>query len=344
MGTRISVICPTYNRSTAILPTIESVLAQTIPDWELLVVSDASDDDTDDVVRGVGDDRVRLLRTGRHGSPSGPRNVGLTAACSPYVAYLDHDDRWAPTHLAVLLERLENGAALVSTGCVRIDHQGQAQERSGLLDRVWHPELQAMNAMYEPSRVGHVHPLVESVGGWNTHASGFEDWDLWFRLARRGHDFTTAPERTATIALHPASRRHTFGPRHAVGLAKLDDPARGRRVLDQLAEADVQESLRRRYLDDVHRWFEALAGSARFACPAHTTVDELVEVMRSRVAAGLAGSFLRELVIAPTASGHALALPTAPITQEHNTRIRQLLGIRHRAQLAVLTDLLRASR
>ena len=83
MAARIAVICPAFNRSAAILPTVESVLAQTVQDWELFVVSDGSTDDTDEVVRAVRDPRVRLLRVANHGCPGGPRNAGLAATSAP---------------------------------------------------------------------------------------------------------------------------------------------------------------------------------------------------------------------------------------------------------------------
>ncbi|HEX2301387.1 MAG TPA: glycosyltransferase [Pseudonocardiaceae bacterium] len=344
MTPRITVICPAYNRSTAILPTIHSVLDQTVPEWELLVVSDASSDDTDDVVRSVGDDRIRLLRVGRYGSPGGPRNTGLAAARAPYVAYLDHDDLWRPGHLAILLDHLDAGEPLVSTGCVRVDAHGSPVERSGPLDRVWHPELQAMNAMYEPSRVAHARQLAAAVGGWSEATAGFEDWDLWFRLAAAGVDFSTAPERTAMLTLDAGTRRHTFGARHAVGLARLADEAHGRRLLDRLAEPDTARKLDECYVDDVQEWFAALAGSARLIRPAGTRIDDLVATVRTRVADGVAGSFLREVTVIPGGGGQVLALPTGPISAAHNSRIRELLGCRHRAQLGALADLVHQTR
>ncbi|MDT5043225.1 MAG: hypothetical protein QOE51_4210, partial [Actinoplanes sp.] len=67
MAATIDIVCPAWNRSAAIKRTIDSVLAQTMPDWRLLVVSDGSTDDTDDVVRSYADSRVTLIRAERHG-------------------------------------------------------------------------------------------------------------------------------------------------------------------------------------------------------------------------------------------------------------------------------------
>jgi DNA-binding NarL/FixJ family response regulator len=80
--TRFTVICPTYNRGPAIVDTLDSVRRQSLRDWELLVVSDASDDGTDDIVEAVAavDSRVRLLRTRRFGSQAGPTNIALQHA------------------------------------------------------------------------------------------------------------------------------------------------------------------------------------------------------------------------------------------------------------------------
>src|SRR3954471_14883282 len=115
----VSVICPTYNRSRLILKTIDSVLRQTMADWELLVVSDGCTDDTEEWVRRAGQDdpRVRLHRIERSGHPAAPRNHGLAHARGRLIAYIDHDDLWHPDHLAQALAALDQtGADLVAGG------------------------------------------------------------------------------------------------------------------------------------------------------------------------------------------------------------------------------------
>lgn len=94
----VSVIIPTYNRSELVSRAIESALAQTYENVEIIVVDDASTDDTRDVVRSYGD-RVTLLthETNRHVSAA--RNTGIERSSGEYVAFLDDDDEWLPTKL-----------------------------------------------------------------------------------------------------------------------------------------------------------------------------------------------------------------------------------------------------
>src|SRR5699024_7666865 len=98
----IDIGCLTYNRSEQIGRTIESTLDQSVRDWRLIVVSDGSTDDTEDVVLSYTDPRICLVRSEPHGHPGGPRNIGLRHVQAPYVAYLDHDDHWHPDHLSTL--------------------------------------------------------------------------------------------------------------------------------------------------------------------------------------------------------------------------------------------------
>ena len=111
----VSVVIATYNRSEVLRYAIESVLAQHFADFELLVVGDACTDDTEAVVRGFDDPRVRWENLPRNaGSQWAPNNRGLELARGRYVAYLGHDDLWHPDHLAVLVAAIErDGADLV---------------------------------------------------------------------------------------------------------------------------------------------------------------------------------------------------------------------------------------
>ncbi|WP_135855417.1 glycosyltransferase [Halorussus salinus] len=103
----VSVVIPTYNRAELLTRAIDSVLAQTYDDFELLVVDDGSTDDTEEVVTGYDDERVRYLAhdTNRGANPA--RNTGIEAAEGEYVAFLDSDDEWRPRKLDAQLDRLD---------------------------------------------------------------------------------------------------------------------------------------------------------------------------------------------------------------------------------------------
>lgn len=106
----ISVIIPTHNRADLLPRAVMSVLKQTFTDFEAIIVDDASDDDTEAVVKQIGDNRVRYIRhTHNLGGPAA-RNTGIREARGEYIAFLDDDDEYFPNKLAITLQAL-NGAS-----------------------------------------------------------------------------------------------------------------------------------------------------------------------------------------------------------------------------------------
>jgi glycosyltransferase involved in cell wall biosynthesis len=103
---KVSVIIPTYNRAGMLPLAIESILRQTYQDWELVIVSDGSTDNTAQVVRRYQDPRIKYYEK-KNGGPSSARNLGLRLAQGEYIAYCDDDDTIAPYHLEVLVHYLD---------------------------------------------------------------------------------------------------------------------------------------------------------------------------------------------------------------------------------------------
>lgn len=104
----VSVILPVYNRSRSLRASAESVLQQSFRDLELIIVDDASTEDLEPIVRGLGDDRVRYIRQPVNGGASRARNTGLAAARGRFIAFQDSDDLWLPGRLARQVELLES--------------------------------------------------------------------------------------------------------------------------------------------------------------------------------------------------------------------------------------------
>jgi glycosyltransferase involved in cell wall biosynthesis len=101
----VSIVIPTYNRAHCVARAVESILAQTFRDFEVIVVDDGSEDDTAEVLAKFGD-RIHLIRQENRGV-SGARNAGIRAARGKWVAFLDSDDEWHPTKLERQVESLE---------------------------------------------------------------------------------------------------------------------------------------------------------------------------------------------------------------------------------------------
>lgn len=111
---RVSVVTPAYNAQALIGRTIQSVIAQTFSDWEMIVVDDCSTDNTSGVVErwAEKDKRIQLKKLEQNfGGPAGPRNVGVQMARGEYVAFLDSDDIWHPQKLEIQLGILDSGTA-----------------------------------------------------------------------------------------------------------------------------------------------------------------------------------------------------------------------------------------
>jgi glycosyltransferase involved in cell wall biosynthesis len=94
-----SVVIPTFNRANLVRRAIASVLAQTIDDFEIIVVDDGSTDDTGEVVQGFGDPRIRLLSLTRNQGAAAARNAGIAAARGELISLLDSDDEYLPLFL-----------------------------------------------------------------------------------------------------------------------------------------------------------------------------------------------------------------------------------------------------
>ena len=90
---------PTYNRAGYIMDTIESIRNQTYADWELIIVDDGSDDNTEELISKIKDERIQFYKAGRIGINGKIKNIGLEKTSGELVAFIDSDDLWAATKL-----------------------------------------------------------------------------------------------------------------------------------------------------------------------------------------------------------------------------------------------------
>ena len=104
----VSVIIPVFNRPKSLVAALRSVFAQTFSEWEVIVVDDASSDESAEVALRIGQhERVRVLRHESNQGPSAARNTGVSAARGRYVSFLDSDDSWHPEKLRRQIEMVE---------------------------------------------------------------------------------------------------------------------------------------------------------------------------------------------------------------------------------------------
>jgi glycosyltransferase involved in cell wall biosynthesis len=185
----VSVVVPTRNRSTLLAMTLHSVLRQQGVDLEVIVVDEASTDDTPAVVASFRDPRIRVIH---HDSPQGvsaARNRGMAEARAEWLAFLDDDDLWAPNKLTLQLQRArETGASWVYVGHVNINvHQRVTGGAPPLPPSALMEQLPQHNVV--PGGCSGVivsKRALRLAGPFDLRLQPLADWDLWLRLARTG--------------------------------------------------------------------------------------------------------------------------------------------------------------
>ena len=184
---QISVIVPTYNRKERLLSAMASVIGQTFTDWELLVVDDASDDDTGAMPVFFGaNPRFVYTRLDTHRGVSAARNRGVSMSRGAWICFLDSDDIW---HKDKLMKQVawhnEHGGYRISQtqeiwirGGIRVNPPRSHEKIQGFQFR---ENLQ--RCMITPSSVMMEKALFAEVGGFNEALPACEDYDLWLKIS-----------------------------------------------------------------------------------------------------------------------------------------------------------------
>lgn len=184
MSPSVSVIIPTFNRWPLVADAIESVLAQTFSDFELIVVDDGSTDGTIAELSRFGS-RLRLL-TQPNGGVSAARNLAVRHARGSYLAFLDSDDLWLPRKLATQTAFMKRNPSVqicqteeiwIRNG-VRVNPKAKHRKPSG---DIFIPSLEL--CLVSPSAVMLTRELFEQAGGFDETLPVCEDYDLWLRIA-----------------------------------------------------------------------------------------------------------------------------------------------------------------
>ncbi len=181
----VSVVIPTYNRGWIIKEAIASVLAQTFPEFELIVVDDGSTDNTPKLLDAY--EEIIVISQVNKGV-SAARNRGIAAASGKYIAFLDSDDLWLPEKLFVQLAFFQaNPEALVCQtqetwirNGQRIYPKHRHQKQSGLFF-----ERSLELCLVSPSAVMMKKDLFAGVGVFDEELPACEDYDLWLRVGAR---------------------------------------------------------------------------------------------------------------------------------------------------------------
>jgi glycosyltransferase involved in cell wall biosynthesis len=208
---RVSIVIPTYNSEDYLAQTLDSVLAQTSSDWELVIYDDGSQDGTVAVADSysANDRRIRVLQ-GRNGGVAAARNRGFAATnpASEFVIFLDHDDLWESDTLVTLSGILCNHPEYISVHsiCRCIDSHGRPvaddniqivlSARRGYEGGTVRPlradepttfaDLALFNWICTPGLHLLRREVLEKVGAFDPNTVPCDDWDMSVRLSRHG--------------------------------------------------------------------------------------------------------------------------------------------------------------
>lgn len=200
--TGISAIIPVYNRAATIARALDSILAQTMPVDDIIVVDDGSSDGTQEIVRAYHDPRIRLIQHETNGGASAARNTGMQAARGDIVAFCDSDDVWLP-------EKIERQMAYMMAGeyeacCTHIDITYDDGRTFRTVERPYHAALTMEDAAYgcyvSPGSTLIINKhILQAIGGYDVRYRRYEDWDLLIRLLSRGVPFGYLPDSLSCV-------------------------------------------------------------------------------------------------------------------------------------------------
>ncbi|MDE5790884.1 MAG: glycosyltransferase [Muribaculaceae bacterium] len=207
MSAYISIVTPCYNAGKTIAMTIESVIAQTFSDWEMLIVDDCSTDNSAEIIKEYTkkDARVKYFQTpAPSGSPSMPRNIGIENASGKYIAFLDADDVWFNDKLRKELDFAErNHYQVVYSYYEKMDWDGKRNNRV-----VKTTPVSTYRSLLKSNAIPCLTSMVsrEAIGETRFKHILQEDFCFWLDILKKGYKAYNICELTALYREAKVSR------------------------------------------------------------------------------------------------------------------------------------------
>lgn len=193
----VTVIMPTFNHAHYLSRSIGSVLAQTLPDWELIVVDNSSTDETIHVIDAFQDSRIRRIKIENEGVIARSRNLGIACSQGKFVAFLDSDDYWYPEKLSTCIRFLQSHADVVCHGELWVG--GSQPVREVFYGPEKHATARRLllkgNCLSTSATVAKA-DLLHRLGGFSEDPRFVtaEDYELWIRIAGAGANISFVSE------------------------------------------------------------------------------------------------------------------------------------------------------
>jgi len=191
---QVSIIIPTFNRCQILAKTLKSIFNQTYKDYEIIVISNGSTDDTQDVVSCFKDDRLRYIVQKGSGSPASPRNTGIKASRGELIAFCDDDDIWLPDKLEKQVRFLQENLNydICCTKMKRFDDASEwtnpdeeAKESLSSLDLLYRNSVPLSSLIVRKKILTKCEGLFDE----GKEIFGAEDYELILRLSKKSHIF-----------------------------------------------------------------------------------------------------------------------------------------------------------
>lgn len=186
----VSVVIPMYNSATTIQRTVDSVLKQTYKNLEVIIVDDASSDNSVDIIKEIDDPRIILIENDCNMGPSGSRNKGVKYANYAYIAFEDSDDIWLPDKLMLQMELITHNKEYGMVYCAYAYTTEKSYNKvpSDIYEK---NELDGyiFDSIWKSNKIGTPTMLIkkevfDKVGGFNNSLSSIEDWEFALRVAQ----------------------------------------------------------------------------------------------------------------------------------------------------------------
>lgn len=204
----VSVIVTTYNRADLLKETIDSIINQTYQNIELIIVSDASIDHTDEVVSTYQDPRINYIKLQKNtGLPAKTRNKGLTKAKGDYIAFCDDDDLWIPEKLEKQLKMIGSydlcltNRAYINLNKQVVPHRPLLIPRNLSLLSLLYTNFVTLSSVLIKKDTFTKHGIFNE----NPIFKASEDYELWARMLARGASFCACREELVLYRLHQSN-------------------------------------------------------------------------------------------------------------------------------------------
>ncbi|MFT4202931.1 MAG: glycosyltransferase family A protein [Chitinophagaceae bacterium] len=211
--TQLTVVMPAYNASRYIYQTLEAIVAQTFPAWQLVVVNDCSNDDTASTVEGWSgrDDRIQLVNNQQNLKVAKSMNKGIALVDTKYFARIDSDDVPLPTHFEKLVAFLEAHPDIDICGSqvLTIDSQGAFRRKWNYeTDSDWIKMSAIFACPFLQSSVVMNTNVIKELGGYSPEMELVEDYELWIRALTR-YKAANIPDYTMQYRIHDSNMSET---------------------------------------------------------------------------------------------------------------------------------------